>query len=78
MAKQLIDSMSGAWHSDMFKDDYHEKLEKVVQEKIRKGGKASPAPKQRQKPSNVIDLVAVLQQSIEDAQRKAKPRKSAA
>lgn len=79
MAKKLIDSMSGAWHPDMFKDDYHEKLEKVVEDKIRKGGKASPAPKIRKKPSNVIDLVSVLQQSIEDAQqRKTKPRKNAA
>jgi len=78
MAKKLIESMSGPWHPDMFKDDYHEKLEKVVDEKIHKGGKAAPIPQPRRKPSNVIDLVSVLQQSIEDAQRKTKPRKKAA
>lgn len=78
MAKKLIDSMSAAWHPDLFKDDYREKLEKVVEEKISKGGKAAPAAKQRQKPANVIDLVSVLQQSIEDAERKSKPRKKAA
>lgn len=78
MATKLIESMSGAWHPDMFKDDYREKLEKVVQEKIRKGGKASPTPKKRQKPGNMIDLVSMLQQSIQDAQRKAKPGKKVA
>ncbi|MBE0543382.1 MAG: Ku protein [Verrucomicrobia bacterium] len=78
MAKKLIDSMSKAWHPDLFKDDYQEKLEKVVEEKISNGGKTVPAAKQRQKPANVIDLVSVLQQSIEDAQRKSKPRKKAA
>jgi DNA end-binding protein Ku len=80
MAKKLIDSMSGKWDPAMFKDDYHELLEKVVEEKVRKGGKSTPQPHARRKASNVIDLVSVLQQSIDDAQRKtrAKPRKKAA
>lgn len=72
MAKKLIDSMSGAWHPDLFKDDYREKLEKVVEQKIRKGGKAAPEPKQRAKSSKIIDLVAVLQQSIEEAKQHKK------
>jgi len=61
----------------LFHDDYHEMLEKVVEQKIKKGGKAAPEPKHHKKPSNVIDLVSVLQQSVEDAQRKSKPRKKA-
>ena len=78
MAKKLIESMTDKWHPNLFKDDYREKLEKVVEQKISKGGKAAPVPKLRRKPANVIDLVSVLQQSIADAKRKSKPRTKAA
>jgi DNA end-binding protein Ku len=74
MAKKLIESMSGEWNPAAFKDDYHELLEKVVEEKIHKGGKAAPQTKVRHKAANVIDLVSVLQQSIEDSQHKSKPK----
>ena len=72
MAKKLIASMSAKWHPEMFKDDYHRILEKVVQEKIQKRGKKSPAPKMKRKPSNVIDLVSVLQESINASKGKSK------
>ena len=67
----------------MFKDDYHEVLEKVIEEKIHDGGKhAAPAPKRKQKASNIIDLVSVLQESIKATQDKSrspvKARKKAA
>jgi DNA end-binding protein Ku len=80
MAKKLIESMSTDWDPSLFKDDYHEMLEKVVEEKIRKGDKPAPGPKVRHKKTNVIDLVSVLQQSIQEAARKpqAKSRKKAA
>jgi DNA end-binding protein Ku len=80
MAKKLIESMTAKWDPALFKDDYHELLEKVVEEKIRKGGKTASAPPAKRKAANVIDLVAVLQQSIQDAQGKSrsKGRKKAA
>lgn len=78
MAEKLIDSMSGTWNPEMFHDDYHKMLEKVVEQKIKKGGKAAPGLKPRKKPANVIDLVSVLQQSINDAQHKSKGKKKAA
>ena len=78
MAQKLIESMSGEWDPKLFHDDYHEMLEKVVEQKIKKGGKEAPEPKHRPKPGNVIDLVSVLQQSIDDAKQKSKPRKNAA
>jgi DNA end-binding protein Ku len=73
MAKKLIDSMSAKWDPTMFKDDYHELLEKVVEEKIHEGGKQAPAPKKRTTGGNVIDLVSVLQQSIQETKSKPKP-----
>ncbi len=75
MAKKLIDSMSGKWDPDIYRDDYHEKLERVVEEKVRKGGKLPPAPRRHPKAANVIDLVSVLQQSVQDAQRKSRPKR---
>jgi DNA end-binding protein Ku len=75
MAKKLIESMSAKWHPDMFKDDYHEMLEKVVEEKVRKGGKPASEAKPHRKAADVIDLVSVLQQSIQDAQRKSRSKR---
>jgi len=80
MAKKLIESMSGKWNPEVYRDDYHAVLEKVIEEKARKGGQPPAAPKRPPKTANVIDLVSVLQQSIQDAQRKSrsKPLKKAA
>lgn len=74
MATQLIESMTTKWSPDMYRDDYREALEKVIEEKVESGGKTSPAPKRPKKATNVIDLVAVLQRSID--QTKAKPQTS--
>lgn len=78
MAKKLVDSMSQTWNPTSFKDDYRELLEKVIEEKI-KHPKKSPAkrdPKRRH--GNLIDLVSMLQQSVEAAKRKPRSGKSAA
>lgn len=74
MAKQLISSMSEEWTPSIYHDEYHEILEKIVEEKVahadeKPSGKKTAAPKQK-KASNVIDLVAVLQQSLADAKKK--------
>jgi len=82
MANKLIESMSTKWDPALFKDDFHELLEKVVEEKIREGGRTKHEPRTKRKASNVIDLVSVLQQSIRDAEgkssSKSKPRKKEA
>lgn len=73
MAKQLIQSMSTAWNPEMYKDDYRETLEKVIETKIEHGGKQAPGPVKKKRPSNIIDLVSVLQQSIKETQNKSHP-----
>jgi DNA end-binding protein Ku len=84
MATQLIQSMTTAWKPDMYHDDYHDALEKLIEKKVAHGGEAVPASQTARKATNVIDLVSVLQQSIKEAQGKAssknptKPRKKAA
>jgi DNA end-binding protein Ku len=66
MAKSLIDSMSSKWNPEKYRDDYREALMKVIEEKVEAGGKEiEEKPKKAPKPTKVIDLVSVLQKSLE-------------
>ncbi len=84
MAEKLIDSMTTKWNPDDYKDEYHDALEKLIEDKIEHGDeKAAHAPKKKAKPSNVVDLVSILQQSIKEstgakAKSLPKARKAAA
>jgi DNA end-binding protein Ku len=79
MAENLIESMSSKWKPEMYQDDYHEALEKLVEEKLKRRGKdAKPATRKSRSASNVIDLVSVLQDSIAATQSGVKGRKTSA
>ncbi|HEY6207293.1 MAG TPA: Ku protein [Chthoniobacterales bacterium] len=68
MAKALIDSMSSKWNPEKYRDDYREALMEVIEEKVEAGGKEiETKPKKAPKPTKVIDLVEVLQQSLAEA-----------
>ena len=80
MAKSLIDSMSSKWNPEKYKDDYREALMEVIEEKVEAGGKQiEEEPRKAPKPTKVIDLVSVLQKSLEEtgAKRKAKGKSRA-
>jgi DNA end-binding protein Ku len=73
MAKSLIDSMSSKWNPEKYKDDYREALMEVIEEKVEAGGKEiEEKPKKAPKPTKVIDLVSVLQRSLEETGAKKK------
>jgi len=73
MAKSLIGSMSSKWNPDKYKDDYREALMEVIEEKVEAGGKEiEQKPKKAPKPTKVIDLVSVLQKSLEQTGAKKK------
>jgi DNA end-binding protein Ku len=73
MALKLIDSMTSDWEPEQYKDDYREALEDMIEDKLAHG-EAKPVHAAKQKrPSNVIDLVSVLQESIQKAGKKSKP-----
>jgi DNA end-binding protein Ku len=73
MAKSLIDSMSSKWNPEKYKDDYREALMEVIEEKVEAGGKEIEGkPKKAPKPTKVIDLVSVLQKSLEQTGTKKK------
>jgi len=76
MAKSLIDGMSSKWNPEKYKDDYREALMEVIEEKVEAGGKEiEEKPKKAPKPTKIIDLVSVLQKSLEQTRKKA-PAKS--
>ncbi len=87
MAKTLVNQMSEVWAPERYVDEYRSALMKLIDKKVASGGKALPAEGRREKKvTNVIDLAAVLQQSLKDASKnkpspapaKKKPRKRAA
>lgn len=76
MANALVDSMSSKWNPEKYHDDYREALMEVIEEKVEAGGKEiEEKPKKAPKPTKVIDLVKVLQQSLEQT-GKAKTKAS--
>jgi DNA end-binding protein Ku len=74
MARTLIGSMTDKWKPEAYRDDYTGALEKVIDEKVKAGGKPLPRVKGAAKPSNVIDLMAALKQSLAGSQGKPKKR----
>src|SRR3989440_9887625 len=79
MAKSLIGSMSSKWNPEKYHDDYREALMEVIEEKVEAGGKEiEEKPKAKKAPTKVIDLVEVLQKSLEQAgAAKKKPKRAA-
>ncbi|MDR3406843.1 MAG: Ku protein [Chthoniobacter sp.] len=72
MARQLISSMTSEWHPEEYTDEYHEALEKLIEDKIEHGDKTSPKPAKKREATNVIDLVSVLQKSLQQTKGHAK------
>jgi DNA end-binding protein Ku len=68
MAKALIESMTSKWNPEKYHDDYREAVMKVIEEKVEHGGEEiEEKPRKAPKPTKVIDLVSVLQQSLDKA-----------
>lgn len=77
MAKALIDSMTERWNPDAYKDEYREALEDMIEDKVAHGGKSAPKTPPRKRASNVIDLVAVLEESLRSGAKKVAAKKTA-
>ncbi len=81
MARALVNSMTSKWDPQKYHDDYRDALMEVIEEKVEAGGKEiEEKPKKAPAPTKVIDLVAVLQESLNKAHggRKRTSAKSAA
>jgi DNA end-binding protein Ku len=70
MATELVDRMSDHWHPDKYEDEYRHALLELIQKKIESGGELpdAKAPSKRAA-GKVIDLVSVLQESLQRAEK---------
>ncbi len=76
MAQALIESMSVSWEPDKYQDEYRTALLEIIEQKAKNkqiAGKPTPAPS----PTNVVDLVKVLQESLSRTQSLKQKRSSA-
>ena len=72
MAKALITRMTAKWEPTKYKDDYRSSLLGLIEQKVESGGQELKTPKGKAKaPTNVIDLVEVLKQSMAETTKSA-------
>jgi len=81
MAEQLIASMSDEWKPEDYRDEFRDRLRKVIEKRMKsKGVVTPPAEDEADMPenaaTNVVDFMALLQQSL--ASKKRTPAKSSA
>jgi DNA end-binding protein Ku len=74
LAKRLVSDMAGHWKPTEFTDTYHQDLMRRINEKIKKGETkqiTEPDASDTEKPrsAQVIDLAALLQQSLKGGSR---------
>jgi DNA end-binding protein Ku len=76
MAKKLIDGMTTSWDPAKYEDKYKTQLMAMIEEKIQHPDAKHAIKDKNKKPANVIDLVAVLQESLSATQsgKKSRPK----
>ena len=75
MAQALIEGMSVPWEPEKYQDEYRTALLEIIEQKAKNkqiAGKPAPAPA----PTNVVDLVKVLQESLSRTQSIKQKRSS--
>ncbi|WP_031372365.1 Ku protein [Lysobacter antibioticus] len=70
MAEQLIKSMSGEWKPDSYKDDFRQRLHKVIEQRVKSKKVVRGKPTDETKlpenaATNVIDFAELLKRSLE-------------
>ena len=87
MAEKLVETLSGEWKPSNYKDEFRERLKKVVAKRLKHKGAVEIEPKEKEeeeKSTNVVDFVALLKESLAKGTRvpankakKSAPKKSA-
>jgi DNA end-binding protein Ku len=67
MANALIESMSSDWKPEKYRDEYRDAVMEIIETKA-KNKQLPPAPTPAPRSTNVVDLVKVLQESINRSQ----------
>jgi DNA end-binding protein Ku len=63
MAHALIESMSGAWEPQKYRDEYRDAVMELIEQKANKK-EITPKVEVKARATNVVDLVKVLQESL--------------
>jgi DNA end-binding protein Ku len=72
MAKALVEAMTTEWEPTKYKDQYQTAIMEMIEEKALKRAPSS-APLAPRPASNIVDMVAVLQESLKKAEADRKP-----
>lgn len=80
MAEQLIESMSDEWNPADYRDEFRDRLRKVIEKRMKSKGVVSPATEEEAEvpenaATNVVDFMSLLQKSL--ASRKRTPAANA-
>ena len=76
MAKKLVESMETEWNPHEYQDEYEKALKQMLQDKVA-GKKPTKEPRREAGPTNVIDLVEILQKSLQSSGKVPAPKASA-
>jgi len=63
MAHALIESMSSAWEPQKYRDEYRDAVMELIEQKANKK-EVAPRVEVKARATNVVDLVKVLQESL--------------
>ena len=71
MAEQLVEAMTERWSPEQYRDEYHDELMKLIQEKAKSGEikgveEAPPAAEG----AEIIDIAELLKRSMQKAKQK--------
>ena len=82
MATKLIESMAGEWTPGDYKDEYRERLTKVIKNKMKSKGVVKALPQDDEDlpedaTTNVVDFMSLLKKSL-DSKKRTPPGKSPA
>jgi DNA end-binding protein Ku len=75
MAEKLIESMSGEWKPGDFRDEFRERLQKVIEKRMKSKGLVTPAADDDSDETaegastNVVDFMALLEKSLASNKR---------
>ncbi|MBN8893340.1 MAG: Ku protein [Rhodanobacter sp.] len=81
MAEQLIESMSDEWNPAEYRDEFRDRLRKVIEKRMKSKGVVTTEPEDEETmpenaTTNVVDFMSLLQQSL--ASNKRTPAKKSA
>jgi DNA end-binding protein Ku len=81
MAERLVEGMVSAWDPEKYKDTYRADVMKMIDKRVEAGdleASSEPVAKAEKPKNNVVDLMALLKQSLDEKPKKGAPSKTPA